>query len=59
MKRFWNQQKHVENKNWIDVKNHYEEKYYQNGHLKRKGEYINDLRVGEWIFYNRSGQVKK
>lgn len=30
--------------------------YYEDGSLRRKGQYRNGDMVGEWVFYDRDGQ---
>lgn len=31
--------------------------YYKNGNIRAKGEYINDLMEGKWLFYRETGQL--
>jgi len=32
--------------------------YYENGQLERKGEYLNENRVNQWVFYNKFGIIE-
>lgn len=33
--------------------------YYPGGQIKSQGEYLNSIRIGEWIFYHSNGKIEQ
>jgi antitoxin component YwqK of YwqJK toxin-antitoxin module len=33
--------------------------YYPGGQLKSQGEYLNSVRIGEWVFYHQNGKIEQ
>lgn len=41
---------------WSPLRDGPAEQYWETGHLRANGEYVQDLREGEWTFFDRDGQ---
>jgi len=35
------------------------EEYYVNGNIRARGSYINDFKIGEWVYYHENGQLEQ
>jgi len=59
-KRWWYQDRPLSTfLGFIIEKECFEELYYKNGNIKKKGQYKNDFKVGSWTYFNSKGEVKR